>query len=106
MRIKVQGGTVDHGRRSLCESCRWSTVIRGSREHDQIVECGQLSSFGDQRVPFPVMSCSGYADRNHPSLRHMEEIAWVLRSDPRRNQVGFIRSSRLSDEQRYVLDED
>jgi hypothetical protein len=36
----------------------------------------------------------------------MEEIAWVLRSDPHRNQVGFVRSNRLSDAERYVLDED
>jgi hypothetical protein len=36
----------------------------------------------------------------------MEEIAWVLRSDPLRNQVGFVRSNRLTDEERYVLDEE
>jgi hypothetical protein len=36
----------------------------------------------------------------------MEDIAWVLRSDPLRNRVGFVRSSKLSDEERYVLEED
>jgi len=36
----------------------------------------------------------------------MEQTAWVLRSDPHRNQMGFVRSSRLTDEERYVLDED
>jgi hypothetical protein len=36
----------------------------------------------------------------------MEDLAWILRSDPHRNQVGFVRSSRLTDEERYVLDED
>ena len=105
MRIKVRGGTVDHGRRSLCETCRWSTVIRGAKLDDEIVECSQLS-YHNQRVPFPVTSCSRYGDRNQASLREMEDIAWVLRSDPVRNQVGFIRSSRLSDEERYVLEED
>ena len=105
MRIKIRGGTVDHGQRSLCETCRWATVIRGAKLGDEIVECNQLS-YRNQRVPFPVTSCSGYSDRRQPSLRDMEQTAWILRSDPHRNQMGFVRSSRLSDEERYVLDED
>ena len=105
MRIKVRGGTVDHGQPSLCESCRSSTVIRGAKLGEQIVECFQLSD-RNQRVPFLVTSCSRYVNRNQPSVREMEEIAWILRSDPHRNQVGFVRSSRLADEERYVLDED
>jgi len=36
----------------------------------------------------------------------MEEIAWILRSDPRRNQAGFVHSSKLTDDERYVLQED
>jgi hypothetical protein len=105
VRIKVRGGTVDHGRRSLCESCRWSTVIRGPKLGDEIVECNQLS-FRNQRIPFPVTSCSRHSSRSEPSLREMEEVAWVLRSDPRRNQVGFVHSSKLNDEDRFVLQED
>ena len=105
MRIKVRGGTVDHGQRSLCESCRSSTVIRGTKLGEEIVECSQLS-FDNQRVPFPVTSCSRYSNRNQASLREMEEIAWVLRSDPHRNQVGFVRASRLAEDERYVLEED
>jgi hypothetical protein len=105
VQIKVRGGTVAQNERPLCETCRWSTIIRGVRFGDEIVECGQLS-YRNQRVPFPVVSCTGYANRNHPSIREMEETAWLLRSDPRRNQVGFVHSSRLSDEERYVLEED
>ena len=105
MRIKVRGGTVDHGRRSLCESCRWSTVIRGPRIGDEIVECRELS-YRNQRVPFPVTSCSRHLDRTEASIREMEEIAWILRSDVRRHQVGFVHSSKLIDEERYVLEED
>lgn len=105
MDINIRGGTADHGRRSLCESCRWATVIRGHRLGDEIVECNQLS-YRDQRVTFPVASCSRYSNRGTPKLRDMEEIAWILRSDPHRNQVGFIRSSKLTDEERYVLQED
>lgn len=105
MRIKIRGGTVDHGQRSLCETCRWSTIIRGVKLGDEIVECSELS-YRNRRVPFPVTSCSRYGDRRLPSLREMEELAWVLRSDPHRNQVGFVRSSRLTDEERYVIEED
>ena len=105
MRIKIRGGTVNHGEPSLCETCRWSTVIRGKKLGDEIVECNQLS-YLNQRIPFPVVSCSRYCDRRQASLREMEETAWILRSDAHRGQVGFIRSSRLTDEERYVLDED
>jgi hypothetical protein len=80
-------------------------IIRGAKLGEQIVECNQLS-FENQRVPFPVTSCSGYADRSHASVREMEEIAWILRSDPHRTKVGFIQSSKLADEERYVLVED
>jgi hypothetical protein len=105
VRIKIRGGTVEHGQSSLCESCRWSTVIRGAKLEDEIVECHQLS-YRNQRVPFRVISCTRYGDRRQASLQEMEQIAWVLRSDPHRNHVGFVRSSRLTDEERYVLEED
>lgn len=51
------------------------------------------------------MSCSAYADRRQASLREMEDIAWIPRSDALRNQAGFVRSSRLKDEDRFVLEE-
>ena len=105
MRIKVRGGTVDHGRPPLCESCRWSTVIRGPKLGNEIVECGQLS-WPERRVPFPVTSCSRYHDRSQPSVEEMETIAWILRTDARRNQVGFVHSSKLTHEERHVLQED
>ena len=105
MRIKVSGGTVDHSQEPLCETCRFATIVRGRRLGEEIVECDHLY-FRNRRVEFPVTTCSRYSDRRQASLREMEEIAWVLRSDPRRNQVGFVHSSRLADDERFVLDED
>ena len=105
MRIKIRGGTVDHGRRSLCESCRWSTVIHGPRLGNEIVECDQLG-YRDRRVSFPVMSCTRYSDRSQPSIQEMESIAWVLRTDPLRKQIGFVHASKLTDDERHVLQED
>jgi len=80
-------------------------VIRGPKLGDEIVECYQLSIF-NRRVPFPVMSCSDYRGKNQPTLEDMKETAWVLRSDPRRNQIGFVHASKLSDDERDVLQED
>jgi hypothetical protein len=105
VRIKVRGGTAAHGEPSLCETCRWSTIVRGTTLRDEIVECDALS-YRNKRVTFPVASCSRYVNRNHPTIREMEQTAWLLRSDPHRNQIGFVHSSRFTDDERYVLEED
>ena len=105
MHVKIRGGTVQHGGPSLCITCRWSTVVRGAKLGQEIVNCGMMGS-EDRRIVFRVTSCTSYRSMNHPTLREMEDIAWILRSDPVRNQVGFVRSSRLDDSERYVLDED
>ena len=55
MRVKIRGGTVDHGQPSLCLTCRFATVVRGARVSDAIIECGQLSS-GQRRITFARVS--------------------------------------------------
>ena len=72
---------------------------------DEIVECSQLS-YGRNRVTFPVTQCTEYSDRRQPSLRAMEEIAWVLRSDPKKNTIGFVKRAELTRRERFVLDDD
>lgn len=104
MRIKVRGGTAHSGEQPLCDTCRFSTIIRGRRLGDEVVICDR--PYPSQRLAFPVTSCTSYSDRRRASLREMEEIAWVLRSDPRRNQVGFVHPSRLEDDERFVLEEE
>jgi len=95
---------VDHGRRSLCESCRWSTVIRGPKLGDEIVECTQLS-FISRRVPFPVTSCSDYINRNQANLEEMEEMALLIRVEPRRTHAGFGPAGTPSDGRNEPADE-
>jgi hypothetical protein len=46
------------------------------------------------------------SDRRQPSLRAMEEIAWVLRSDPKKNEVGFVKRTELTRRERFELDDD
>jgi hypothetical protein len=105
MRIKIRGGTVQHGEESLCQTCRFATIVRGQRLRDEIVECGQLSG-PHSRIAFRVTSCTAYASRVHASLREMEDIAWVLRTDPRRKQIGFVAARDLKPKDRYVLPDD
>lgn len=105
MRIKIQGGTVQNGQSSLCHTCRHATVVRGARLRDEIVECAVLG-YRQNRVTFPVTTCSDYVSRQHPSLREMEEIAWILRTDAKRHRVGFVPSKELKPKDRFVFEED
>lgn len=105
MPVKIRGGTANHGEPSLCLTCRWATVIKGIALREEVIECGQLSS-DHNRITFPVTFCTGYVDRRRPSLREMEDMAWVLRSDPKRNQIGFVRAAELRLKDRFVLADD
>jgi len=102
MRIKIDGGTVQHGEPSLCLTCRHATIVQGPSLKDRIVDCGQLSST-HSRVSFAVNSCSSYSDRRLPSIQEMEDIAWVLRTDSRSKSIGFVRAKDLKPHDRYVL---
>ena len=104
MRLKLQGGTARDDELPLCLSCRHATVIRGRTLHDEIIDCGQL--YGrSSRITFPVMSCSEYDDRRHATLRHLEQVAWVLRTG-RGRRIGFVPARELKPSLRHVLDDD
>ena len=45
----------------------------------------------------------GYTDRRHASLCEVEDLAWILTSDPRRGQIGFVKASKLEPAERCVL---
>jgi hypothetical protein len=105
MRIKVRGGTPPGGSTSLCHTCRHATIVKGARIDDEIVECDALS-YGHNRVTFSVRYCTAYIDSRRPSIRDMEDIAWVLRTDPKRNQIGFVQAKDLKPRDRFVLDEE
>ncbi|HWB14930.1 MAG TPA: hypothetical protein VG538_00890 [Vicinamibacterales bacterium] len=102
MKIHVHGGTARHDEPSLCLSCRSAKLVRGCSSREEITWCSNLNT----RVTFRVTSCSEYLHRDHPSLWHMEDIAWILRTDSKRKQVGFVRSRDLRAGERHVLFED
>jgi hypothetical protein len=99
MNIKIEGGTAEFGQPSLCLSCRSATVVRGASEAHQLVKCSHLEA----QVTFTVTSCSQYVHKNHPSIWDMEEIAWVLKTDPKRKQIGFVRPGDSG--RRVVIDD-
>ena len=101
MRLKIHGGTVNHSDSSLCLTCRFATIVKGRTLRDEIIECSRLSDHA--RITFPVTFCTGYANKQLASIREMEDIAWVLRSDPRRKEVGFVPAGKLKPQDRYVL---
>jgi hypothetical protein len=91
-------GTANHRKSSLCLTCRFATVVKGRTLRDEIIQCRRLSD--QARITFPVAFCTGYADQRLASIREMEEIAWILRSDPHRNHIGFVEARKLKPKER------
>ena len=69
---------------------------------EEIVECSELA-YGRGRITFAVRSCTAYSGNRRASIRAMDEIASILRSDPKRNEIGFVRASTLLEKERFVL---
>ena len=69
--------------------------------NDEIIERAQLS--GRAQITFSLTSCSNYSDRRRASLSAKESIAWMLRSDPKRNTIGFGEPSELT---RFIVTDD
>jgi hypothetical protein len=105
MRVGIRGGTVNHGEPSLCLTCRSSVVARGPRLGDSIVACRSLT-FGRREVGFPATSCTGYSGVRRPTLWRLEEIGWVLRSDPKRKTIGFVDARELTDDEKHAIEEE
>ena len=102
MKIRIHGGTARNDEPSLCLSCRFAKVVQGPAARDEIVRCSELQA----QLTFKVTSCSEYLHRRHPSLWQMEDIAWVLRTDAKRKQIGFVRARDLRPSLRHVLEDD
>jgi hypothetical protein len=47
-----------------------------------------------------------YVDRRRPAMREMEDIAWVLRSNAKKNTIGFVKPKDLKPGERYRLSKD
>jgi hypothetical protein len=94
MLIKVYGGTRAEPADNLCESCRFSRIIRGRTLDEEIVICE--AGVGDaMRIGFKVTSCSNYMDARLPTMGELFEKAWILKPATRHRAAGFVRGSDL-----------
>ena len=99
MRVKVQGGTVQHGEASLCTTCCHSKIIRGETLNERIVECTSSVMHG-LIIPFRVTFCSSYGDSRQPSYVDMVRMAWILTPHAtKRRAAGFVRGEDLTSEE-------
>lgn len=98
MRIKVYGGTPPNGGDSLCDTCRFSRIIRGRALDEEIVIC-DASQMTQTRITFKVTSCSDYSDHRVPSFGELIQQAWILRPGSRKRPAGFVRGSDLQAEE-------
>jgi hypothetical protein len=99
MLIKVHHGTISDGGRSLCETCRNSTITRGPRLEDELVRCEAQPMTTPVRIRFKVTECSAYVDARLPTYAQLLEQAWILRPTTGRRLAGFVRSSELRDDE-------
>jgi hypothetical protein len=98
MRVKVYDGTPANDGRSLCNTCRHSTIIRGTTLDEEIVQCNAGVVHG-VRITFKVTSCSEYFDDRLPSYFELFEKAWILQPASRKRAAAFVRSSELPEEE-------
>jgi len=85
-KIKIFQGTRSVDAPRLCDSCSEGVVMRGPADSEESVYCSVLR----KSVRMRVTECNRYVDRAQPALWAMNEIAWVLEADSRRQKIGFI----------------
>jgi hypothetical protein len=86
--LKVLDGTRSSCAPRLCDTCHTGGVRRGAADSDEHVYCTLI----EREVRTRVVECNRYTDRNQPSLWDLRQIAWVLRTDAKRQKIGFIRA--------------
>ena len=102
MRLKIYRGTPPQNGRTLCETCKHSTITRGRRLEEEIIRC-EAQSVGTTVVMFIVTECSAYLDAALPGFHELFEKAWILRPRDGKRPAGFVRSSELPLKERYDL---
>lgn len=83
---KVWGGTSPSTR--LCDTCDHSQILKGEG-NTEIINCTANRFF---TVPIRVVECNIYHDKRDktPSLRTMQDMAFILTEQGPLKQVGFI----------------
>lgn len=84
--LKVLRGTRSSNAARLCDTCQSGLVRKGAAESDEHVYC----TITEREVRNWVVECNRYVNRSQPSLWAMKQIAWVLRTDSKRQAIGFV----------------
>lgn len=87
MRTVVRDGT-ERNERSLCLSCKNSTVVRGHRM-EPIMECSEINNTSALNRMQPVLRCSAYHQKGQPTIYHLQQIAWELKPNKNTGKLGF-----------------
>ena len=90
--IKIKGGT-PAGTQTVCTTCRWAHIVKGFSASQERIRCRWLSY--DPVVPFLVSECSSYDDKRIPSVRDMEQIAWILLTKKTGRHIGFVTAKQF-----------
>lgn len=89
MNIKVNGGTRDGNKPSLCGTCRMGVSVQGESARQDRVYCRAIGNIGAVEVRMKVTNCSSYSDKSQTALSDLYEIAWVLETSKNRRSIGF-----------------
>lgn len=90
MKFKIIHGTRSDGD-NLCRTCRSSQFIQGAAESKEVCICHAMPS-GMERLRYPVVRCTKYADTRIPSLNDMRDSAFYLVSKNDRT-IGFVKAA-------------
>lgn len=82
--LKVQNGTPLSDGKVLCLSCRAATSCRDQNGRSYI-RCHVF----ERGVRGRIVECSSYQNKATPSLHDLYEMSWILRTDSKREQIGF-----------------
>jgi len=86
---------------NLCETCKYSSIVKGCRYKDQIIYCNEMG----KDILFPVNECSSYATKNAQSLYEMKQVAWILTTKGKGKEIGFVKRRELPEAIREELDD-
>ena len=84
----VRGGTISGP--PLCPTCRWSRTMRGEAPSQEVLYCHQIG----KSLPWQVFECKDYDDKRQPSLNDLYDQAWVLLTDRKDGQWGFVDATK------------
>jgi hypothetical protein len=84
--LKILRGTRSADAPRLCDTCQSGLVRRGAADSDEQIFC----TIVEDEVRTRVVECNRYVDRSQPSLWDLRQIAWVLRTDTKRQKLGFL----------------